>query len=115
MSRRPFHRDDFSGGAGPGLAKLRAVVGAVEKVAQAGPAGKSGGGLAALKAFMAAGDWPKAILAAAKFPDLGDQAAAIHRGREAILRPEFQKQIKRDPAMMIDEAKAALIERYGND
>lgn len=69
--------------------------------------------LSFVKEAMAAGEWPTAILLASKFPDLGDEAAAIHRGREAILRAAFQRQLKRDPAQLIEEAKAALVRRYG--
>lgn len=112
MSRRPgFDRSDFIGTSGPGLAKLRAKpVKAEAPLAER----KKVKGLCELADAMSAGRWEDAILLAAKWSDLGDHAAAIHRGREAILRPEFQRQIKRDPAQMIEEAKEALLERYGN-
>lgn len=109
--KRGFHRSDFTGSEGPGLARLRAA----NVVAEGKPRptlGKSA--LANVRHLIAMGDWRAAILTAAKFPDLGDEAAAIHRGREALLRPSFQRQLKRDPTQMIEEAKVALVRRYGN-
>ena len=69
--------------------------------------------LDAVLAEMRAGNWPTAILLAAKFQDLGAEKAAILRGREAVLRPAFQRQIKRDPAVLIAQAREALERRYG--
>lgn len=109
MGRQPFHRSDFTGSAGPGLAKLRATV----VLPDLGRAQRQGGsGLEAIRAAMRKGDWSAAILAAAKFSDLGEHAEAIKGGREALLRPEFQRQLKRDPAKMIEAAKAALLARW---
>ncbi len=68
--------------------------------------------LSKVKEAAAAGDWNKAILLAAKFGDLGTQRDAILSAREAINRPDFMKQIKRDPAALIDAGVAALKERY---
>jgi hypothetical protein len=70
------------------------------------------GGLELIRFHMRAGEWNEAILAAAKFPDLGEHAEAIQRGREAIMRPAFQRQLKRDPKAMIEAAKQALLERW---
>ena len=70
--------------------------------------------LDAVLAAMGAGDWPKAILLAAKFQDLGTARNAILSGREGVLRPGFQRQLKRDPAQLIEAAKTALRGRYGN-
>lgn len=74
--------------------------------------GKISIGLAGIRKLMAAGAWNEAILAAAKFGDLGDQAEAIQRGREAIQRPQFMRQLKRDPEAAIEAAKAAMLERW---
>ena len=63
---------------------------------------------------MRAGNWPLAIQLAAKFPELGAAKADILKAREAILRPDFQRQIGRCPAQLIEAGKAALIGRYGN-
>ena len=69
--------------------------------------------LDAVLSAMCADDWPKAICLAAKFQELGAQRGAILSGREACLRPGFQRQLKRDPAVLIAAAQAALLERYG--
>jgi hypothetical protein len=111
MSRQPFHRSDFTGSEGPGMAKLRAAGIAAEPLALAPRHGRAGG-LDLIRALVRAGRWDEAILVAAKFPDLGDQAEAIQRGREAIQRPAFQRQLKRDPEALIEAAKAALLERW---
>lgn len=52
---------------------------------------------------------------AAKFADLGEHEQAIRRGHEAMQRPEFQRQIGRDPEAQIAAGIAALKARYGND
>jgi hypothetical protein len=115
MSKRPgFHRSDFTGSEGPGLKKLRTAKAKgpwaelpnemVEKTATT---------LAVLRKMMLDGQWEAAILLAAKYQDLGDQRDAILKGREAIMRPHFQRQLKRDPAALVEAAKAALKERYG--
>jgi len=114
MSRKPFHSSDFTASEGPGMAKLRAA-GILDEAFDArkrNAAERRGRGLDALKALMRAKRWEDAILAAAKFPDLGEHAEAIQRGREAIMRPAFQRQLKRDPKAMIEAAKAALLERW---
>lgn len=67
---------------------------------------------AVLDAIRAA-DWPKAINLAAKFPRLGDESKDIMRAHEALTRPDFQRQLGRDPAALIDAGKAALVRRYG--
>lgn len=70
--------------------------------------------LDAVLAAMGANDWPLAIRLAAKFPRLGPQEKAIMRANEAIQRPDFQRQLGRVPAELIEAGKAALIERFGN-
>ena len=68
--------------------------------------------LSQLKAFAKAGAWQKAIGVAAKFDRLGIAKAPILQAQEAYLRPDFQKQIGRDPAKLIAAGIAALKERY---
>lgn len=58
------------------------------------------------------GDWNRAILLAAKFQDLGGHRDAILSAREAINRPDFQRQLKRDPETLIAAGIAALRARY---
>lgn len=65
-----------------------------------------------LKKHVAHGDMRAAILLAAKFQQLGDARNAILSAREAYLRPEFQKQLGRDPQALIDAGVAALRGRY---
>jgi len=66
-----------------------------------------------LRELMAAGDWRAAILLAAKFPALGPHRAAILSAREAYLRPEFQRQVGKSPAALIEAGKAALCSGWG--
>ena len=66
-----------------------------------------------IRALVAAGEWSKALSMAAKFPRLGAQADAIRRGHEASARPDFQRQIGRDPDAQVAAGIAALKERYG--
>ena len=62
--------------------------------------------------FMAAGDWPAALRLAATFPRLGDHRDAITRGREACARPDFYRQIGKDPDALVAAGVAALKARY---
>ena len=66
-----------------------------------------------LRGHMAGGRWPEAIKLAATFGALGAEKAAILKGREALLRPAFQRQLGRAPELLIDAARAALCRRYG--
>ena len=70
--------------------------------------------LSQLKAAMRAGDWELALRLAARFPRLGDQAAAIQRAHEAYSNPRFYKQIGKNPEALKEAGKKALIARYGN-
>jgi hypothetical protein len=70
--------------------------------------------LARIKALVAAEDWRAAFSLAASFPRLGAQADAIRRAHEAMQRPHFQRQIKRDPEAAIAAGIAALKARYGD-
>ena len=65
-----------------------------------------------LRNAVACGDWRKANEIAAKFSQLGPHKAAIMRAREAYTRPEFQRQLGRDPKALIAAGIAALRERY---
>lgn len=68
----------------------------------------------AVLAAMAIGNWREATRLAAKFPRLGQHARAIMQAHEAYTRPDFQRQLGRDPQQLIEAGKAALEERYGN-
>jgi hypothetical protein len=67
----------------------------------------------ALRRAMSAGAWESAIAIAAKFPRLGDEATAIMRAHEAIVRPDFQRQLGRDPEQLKADGIAALKGKYG--
>lgn len=69
--------------------------------------------LSQLKAAAAAGDWERAIAIAAKFPDLGEQRAAILDARSAYTNPRFVEQIGKKPEALIAAGRAALVARYG--
>lgn len=68
--------------------------------------------LSQLRAAWTAGDKLGALRIAARFPDLGAQKDAIQRGWDAAQRPDFYRQIKKDPAALVEAAFTALSERY---
>lgn len=68
--------------------------------------------LSKLKAAAEAGDWHKALAIAAKFPELGMHATAIHRAHQAGWNPAWSRQLGRDPAADIAAGIAALKIRY---
>lgn len=65
-----------------------------------------------LRGHMARGDWHSAIKLAASFPQLGAEKVPITRAWEAIARPDFCRQLKRDPVVLIEDGKDALRRRY---
>ena len=69
--------------------------------------------LSQLKAAMQAGNWELALRIAARFPDLGEHAAAIVRGHEAYTNPRFYLQLRKDIETLKEMGKRALIARYG--
>lgn len=66
-----------------------------------------------IRALVDAGRMREAVLRAAKFQDLGDHRDRILSAREAYQRPEFQREIGKDPEALIADGIAALRERYG--
>lgn len=68
--------------------------------------------LSVVKQAAADGDWRKAILLASQFGDLGAERNAILSAREAINRPAFQIEMKRDPQALIAAGIAAIKLRY---
>lgn len=66
-----------------------------------------------LRAHMAAGRWREALKLAASWQQLGDEAKAIRQGWEGYARPDFQRQLHRDPEALTREGQAALVRRYG--
>lgn len=69
--------------------------------------------IAALRAAWGAGDRTAALRLAAKFKRLGEHADAIRRGWDAMARPAFYRQIKRDPDTLVAAGVAAVAARYG--
>ncbi len=65
-----------------------------------------------LRALMRSGDWRGAVSLASKFQRLGKHKRAIMGAQEAYARPDFQRQLKRDPGVMIRDGIDALRERY---
>jgi hypothetical protein len=65
-----------------------------------------------LRAAAAAGNWPRALSIAAKFPQLGAQKEAITRAHCAIQNPAFYKQLGQDPAALVAAGIEALRTRY---
>lgn len=67
-----------------------------------------------LRGLMAAGEWQKAILLAAKWHDLGQEKGRILGAREGLLREDFQRQLGKDPQALISDGVAGLKARYGD-
>lgn len=68
--------------------------------------------LSKLRAAAAENDWRGAMAIAARFPDLGAHKVQIMRAWEAYTRPDFQRQLGRDQAQLIESGIQALRERY---
>lgn len=68
--------------------------------------------LSEVREAAAAGNWKQAILKAAKFGDLGNERNDILSAREAINRPDFMRQLRRDPETLIAAGINALKQRY---
>lgn len=66
-----------------------------------------------VRALVEAGRFRDAIIRASKFADLGDHRDRILSAREAYQRPDFQKQLGKNPDALIADGIAALRERYG--
>lgn len=59
-----------------------------------------------------AGRKEEALRIAAKFPDLGVHKERITRGHQARLRPEFYKELGKNPDELYADALKAMLERY---
>ena len=68
--------------------------------------------LSRLLGLMERGEWKKALSLAAKFPQLGNHKDAIVRGHEACVRPDFYRQMDRDPNVLMIIGIVALKKRY---
>jgi hypothetical protein len=65
-----------------------------------------------LKAAAETGDWRRAISIAAKFARLGAHKERITRAHNAFEKPNFNKQIGKDPTSLVIDGVKALKERY---
>ena len=81
----------------------------VEHIGDAGlPPTKS----AAIRAAMAAGDWPRALSLAARLPRLDRHRNAILDAHGAYVRPDWYRQIGKDADALKLAGVAALKERF---
>lgn len=62
--------------------------------------------------MMSEGRLDDAIRFAGKFPILGSEKRAITRAREALIRPEFFREMGRDVEAIIQEGREAILRRY---
>jgi len=65
-----------------------------------------------VRAAVAAEDWHAALRLAKELSSLGEDEATITRAWEALVRPAFLKQIKRDPDVALAEGVATLRKRF---
>lgn len=65
-----------------------------------------------LRGYMNAGDWPRALALAARFPRLGEHKADIQRAHQAIAHPRFFEGLGRNIDDLIAAGIAALRARY---
>jgi hypothetical protein len=66
-----------------------------------------------LRSHMEAGRWTEAVRVAVRFQRLGPKKKDIERAWEAIQRPQFCRQLERDPDQLIAAGIAAPPRRYG--
>jgi hypothetical protein len=69
---------------------------------------KAGETFVEIRAAVAAGDWEEAIRLASKIGKLGEAKAEILRAREAYERPDFLRQLRKDPEAAKEAGKEAL-------
>lgn len=68
--------------------------------------------LSQVAAAAAAGDWQRAFSIAAKFPRLGEEKRDIVRAHEALLRPQFYRELGQDPEAIIEHGKIVMLKKY---
>jgi len=69
--------------------------------------------ISALRECWEAGNKAEALKIAARFPRLPpEHKTAIQRGMEALQRPEFQRQLGRDPAALLEAGYKAVQAAY---
>lgn len=65
-----------------------------------------------LRGHMTRKEWRAALKLAASWGRLGEERAAITRGWEACVRPDFYRAIGKDPDTLVAAGVAALRRRY---
>lgn len=68
--------------------------------------------IAAIRDMAEQGDWHEAIRLAGTFPRLGEHRVSICRAKEAVCRPDFQRQLGRDPDQLIVDGIAAMRDKW---
>lgn len=66
-----------------------------------------------IRRLVAEENWREALRLAAGLGALGEDKVAIQRAWEAMARPEFTRQLGRDPEALIEAGKEALRRRFG--
>jgi hypothetical protein len=70
--------------------------------------------LAEIRELIAAGNWKAAMKLAAGFGGPGPNKTAIEQAYGAYTRPDFYREIGKDPGQMILAGMTALVARYGD-
>ena len=65
-----------------------------------------------LREYMAAEDWRSAMRMASKFPRLGTIRGAVLDAQMAFTNPRFAEQIGKNPQVLIEAGRAALVAQY---
>lgn len=65
-----------------------------------------------VRAAVAAEDWHTALRLAKELSGLGEDEAILRRAWEAVVRPEFLRQVKKDPEVALAEGVTTLRRRY---
>jgi len=68
---------------------------------------------ATIRDHVAAGRWREAFRIAVKLRGLGDDAKVIARAQDGLARPDFCRQLGRDPDVLVEAGKAVLRRRWG--
>lgn len=65
-----------------------------------------------LRELMRTQQWAEAFALAARFPRLGAERGAILDAHEAFVRPDFLRQLRKDPSALIERGIAAMRCKY---
>jgi len=65
-----------------------------------------------VRAAVAAEDWHTALRIGKELSGLGEDEAILRRAWEALIRPGFLRQVKKDPEVALAEGVATLRRRY---